>query len=347
MAVLEKRGNSWRAQIRRKGVSVGKSFPKKVLAENWITTTEAEIIAGTYQKTVQRGDDNLFGVIADKVIDRIEQIKRSTNQKPMGSTAVRTMRFVGESLGEHQLADLDYKVLRDWGFDRKVAPSTLARDFTYIGQILSCAEDYLDKKSPLSDFQKAKRILKKAGAIDESQQRDRRVTDQEIDLINAHKGKNSSFPLKLLADFAVVTTMRRGEQVGSQGIRWEDLRYDGQAVVIRQRKHPKKAKDEVVPLLPEAQKIIEVMRNLSGHHQNIFAYSAGGLTGQWIKAKNLAGIPELRWHDLRHEGISRLFDQGYDIPEVALFSGHKDWNSLKRYTHQDIKKFLQRKGLLK
>lgn len=38
-------------------------------------------------------------------------------------------------------------------------------------------------------------------------------------------------------------------------------------------------------------------------------------------------------HDLRHEGISHLFELGWDIPRVAMVSGHSSWDSLKRYTH--------------
>jgi len=41
----------------------------------------------------------------------------------------------------------------------------------------------------------------------------------------------------------------------------------------------------------------------------------------------------LRFNDMRHEGISRLFEKGFQIPEVALVSGHKDWKMLKRYTN--------------
>lgn len=44
-------------------------------------------------------------------------------------------------------------------------------------------------------------------------------------------------------------------------------------------------------------------------------------------------IKDLRFHDLRHEGISRLFEQGYQIQEVSMVSGHRDWGSLKRYTN--------------
>lgn len=46
-----------------------------------------------------------------------------------------------------------------------------------------------------------------------------------------------------------------------------------------------------------------------------------------------AGLVDLRWHDLRHEAICRLFEAGYEIQEVALVSGHRDWNMLRRYTH--------------
>ena len=43
-------------------------------------------------------------------------------------------------------------------------------------------------------------------------------------------------------------------------------------------------------------------------------------------------IPDLHFHDLRHEGTSRLFEQGLDIQHVALVTGHKSWAHLKRYT---------------
>ena len=46
-----------------------------------------------------------------------------------------------------------------------------------------------------------------------------------------------------------------------------------------------------------------------------------------------AGLPSLRFHDLRHEAVSRFFEAGLSIPEVALMSGHRDTRMLMRYTH--------------
>lgn len=51
-----------------------------------------------------------------------------------------------------------------------------------------------------------------------------------------------------------------------------------------------------------------------------------------------AGVTGLHFHDLRHEATSRLFERGYPIEQVAVFTGHKGWVSLKRYTHPDPEK---------
>lgn len=44
------------------------------------------------------------------------------------------------------------------------------------------------------------------------------------------------------------------------------------------------------------------------------------------------GIYDLKFHDLRHEATSRLFEAGLTIERVALVTGHKDWEMLRRYT---------------
>lgn len=46
-----------------------------------------------------------------------------------------------------------------------------------------------------------------------------------------------------------------------------------------------------------------------------------------------AGIAGLRFHDLRHEAVSRLVESGMSDQEVAAISGHKTMQMLRRYTH--------------
>jgi hypothetical protein len=52
-----------------------------------------------------------------------------------------------------------------------------------------------------------------------------------------------------------------------------------------------------------------------------------------MRAIRRAGIEDLRFHDLRHEATTRLFEKGLNIMEVASITGHKDLRMLRRYTH--------------
>ena len=53
-----------------------------------------------------------------------------------------------------------------------------------------------------------------------------------------------------------------------------------------------------------------------------------------IRATARAGIDDLRFHDLRHEAISRLFETT-DLTdmEIMSISGHKSVQMLRNYTH--------------
>jgi integrase len=44
-------------------------------------------------------------------------------------------------------------------------------------------------------------------------------------------------------------------------------------------------------------------------------------------------VSGLRFHDLRHEAVSRFFEKGLNMPEVAANSGHRDARMLMQYTH--------------
>ena len=52
----------------------------------------------------------------------------------------------------------------------------------------------------------------------------------------------------------------------------------------------------------------------------------------FAKACREKGISGLHFHDLRHEGTSRLFEQGFDTMEVRTITGHKTLQMLARYT---------------
>lgn len=62
----------------------------------------------------------------------------------------------------------------------------------------------------------------------------------------------------------------------------------------------------------------------------------------WHRALKKAGIKGLRFHDLRHEAVSRLVEIGLGDREVAAISDHKSMQMLKRYTHLRAEDLVER-----
>ena len=80
----------------------------------------------------------------------------------------------------------------------------------------------------------------------------------------------------------------------------------------------------------EALSIIKAMPKVA---DQIFPYTTDAVGAAFTRACQLLDIKDLHFHDLRHDGVSRLFELGFNIPHVAAVSGHRSWISLKRYTH--------------
>ena len=130
--------------------------------------------------------------------------------------------------------------------------------------------------------------------------------------------------------FAVATAMRRGE-IGR--ITWADVDRDKRLLLVRDRKDPraKAGNDQWIPLLPDAWAVLERQVRVDGEAR-IFAIGESTVSKYFTEACRELAIPDLHFHDLRHEGTSRLFEEGYPIEQVALVTGHRSWNHLRRYT---------------
>lgn len=76
----------------------------------------------------------------------------------------------------------------------------------------------------------------------------------------------------------------------------------------------------------------------------MFPMNAGSLEQVWRRLLIRAGISGLRFHDLRHEGVSRLFERGLNVIQVSSISGHKELRMLKRYAHLDAADLVARLG---
>lgn len=85
-------------------------------------------------------------------------------------------------------------------------------------------------------------------------------------------------------------------------------------------------------------KAIELLKGLNEMPGRVSPIAANALRLSWVRLTERASIENLHFHDLRHEAISRLFEMGLTVPEVASISGHKDIRMLMRYAHPNQKR---------
>jgi len=64
-----------------------------------------------------------------------------------------------------------------------------------------------------------------------------------------------------------------------------------------------------------------------------FSLSVDSVSQAFSRACKKANVSDARFHDLRHEAISRFFEKGLSVAEVGLISGHQDFRMLARYVH--------------
>jgi integrase len=156
------------------------------------------------------------------------------------------------------------------------------------------------------------------------QRRERRLKEGELErLVLAAQSCRNPLILPIVL-FAVATAMRRGEILG---LRWEHIDQGRRTLLIPDSKN---GRSRTLPLTSQA---IEALDLVSVTNECVFPISANAFRLAWERLRARAGSHDLHFHDLRHEAISRFFERGLSVPEVALISGHRDARMLFRYTH--------------
>ena len=140
--------------------------------------------------------------------------------------------------------------------------------------------------------------------------------------------------------FALLSARRQDEITR---LKWADLDREKGIAWLDDVKHPRKkiGNRRAFRLLSEAWEIIDrqpiVWRQDADGTRNpdprVFPYKTQSIGANFTRACRLRGLIDLHFHDLRPEATSRIFERGYDIPEVAQFTLHESWTTLKRYTH--------------
>ena len=323
----------WRALIRKKGITpISATFETEKLAKAFAKEKERQLeeIRATGRTSAPKGS-----TVAHYIDDYLDYIQR-------GRTLQRSALFIYSALkkrfGRIGIERLSKSHLEAFINDRKkegVQGQTIAGDLSLLSSVLRYCYNtkHLDVDPDLAD--RARKGIKTNHKMRiKSREVECVPTQLEVDSIIAAFAdkKRQQIDMSNVIRFALYTSMRQAEICR---IRIEDLDIVSKTVIIRDRKHPgeKEGNDEIVPLLPSAWEIVE---ELLGNRQSgcIFPYNSKSVGTAFTRAKKIAGVTRpVRFHDLRHKAITDFFGLGLSVPQVALMSGHRDWQTLKRYTH--------------
>ena len=306
----------------------GRTFDRKQAAAAWLEKREKELAKpGALERL--RAPDPILAAVIDRYTD--ESIKKIGRTKAQVLRAVKTYDIASKTCSEITSTDV---IAFANQLIIKVTPQTVANYLSHLAAVFAVARPAwgypLDQTAMKDAFVVAKRL----GIVSKSRERDRRPTLDELDKVMEHFGERlkrrpSSIPMQKVMGFAIFST-RRLEEITR--ILWKDLDVEGSRVLVRDMKNPgEKIGNDVWCELPaEAMRIVLSMPK---RRAEIFPYCGDTIGTNFTRACQLLEIIDLHFHDLRHDGVSRLFEIGRNIPQVAAVSGHRSWSSLKRYTH--------------
>jgi integrase len=300
------------------------TFDRRPAAQAWLKRRETELAApGALLKPT---DPLLKDVIGKYTTETL---------RPYGKTKGQVLRSIqAAEIGGLRCSQITSQELVRFAQSIDAQPSTRGNYLAHLASVFSVARPAwgypLDKRA----MDDARVVLDRLGLTGRSKQRSRRPTLDELDRLMKYYEimelkRRDSIPMTRLIPFAIFSTRRQEEITRIEG---KDLDKTNSEIIVRDMKNPgeKIGNDVSTTLTPEALKLIDLRPSTQGV---IWPYNAESVSASFTRACAFLGIEDLHFHDLRHDGISRLFELGWSIPRVACVSGHRSWTSLKRYTH--------------
>lgn len=313
MATIRKRGRKWQAIVRHKTIgTIAKSFFYKSEAIKWSFEQEKALENGT------------FGCLCPKEMTLRRLLERyllevTPLKKGKTTEARRLNRLINDDVGKYQINNLTSQVIAEFRDRRsKDGVRTCHYDLTLIRHCISIAVSewgLMISENPVSKVKMPTLPLP----------RERRLKDGELKELETAAELTQNPNLWPVVIFAIETAMRRGEILS---LRWNNINFQTRIA------HLPVTKNGLPRDVPLTSKAIVILENQLGKNlASPFPITSNALRMAWDRLRRRAGVKDFRFHDLRHEAISRFFEMGLSISEVAMISGHKDPKMLFRYTH--------------
>lgn len=198
----------WRAQVRRKGWYVSRSFRLKSEAEVWANEAERAIHSGKSPDTISVDEKTTFAALIELHIKDMAEVGR-----PLLRSKALCLEKLKNDLGDESLGALTRERLIAYGKSRAkqgAGPVTLGMDIGYIRTVLVHAAAVHGVEVPTEQVTLARVALLRLGLVGKGNERDRRPTQDELDRIIAYHDNNprQTIPVGRIVTFAVATAMR-------------------------------------------------------------------------------------------------------------------------------------------
>ncbi len=231
-------------------------------------------------------------------------------------------------MGGILLEELSIRHFALWRDERliKVKPNTVMRELRILRVLLDWAKDELGcqlNSNPARELKIRRGSDVRAPFITSSQKKK---------LLTA-LGQSRNPNHKRLTLLALTTCMRRSELLG---LRWSDLDLDNKLVHLSRKDCAATGLATSKRLVPLSSKSIELLNNYPKTTNKVIDLSIGEARHGFRRARTIAGLPNLRFHDLRHIAISTMWADGMNALEISAASGHKDLRMLMRYSHYQL-----------
>ncbi len=316
----------WQAKVRKKGYPTQTQvFRSKREAQEWAAIIESEMARGAWRDRSE-AESTTLNECLDRYAAEIIPTKKGDGRRELGfirqwQSRTIACRFMAAIDGQDVRASI--KEMEGEGKSANTIRLHLA--------VLSHLFEIAKKEWRMASLTNPVELVRKPKL---PQGRERRlVDDEEVRLLAACQSVNHE--LSAIVRFAIETAMRQGEIIG---MTWAMVDIKRHIVHLPDTKN---GETRDVPLSSSAEKLLSAMpRHIDG---KVWTYTQDGMRASWRRALKYAGIEGLRFHDLRHEATSRLFEKGLNPMQVAAITGHKTLQMLKRYTHlraEDLVKML-------
>ena len=346
---------NYRAAIRmnRKGYPVyseSKTFHSKKMAENWLKKREVEI---QENPDILLGKEQLIDLTLSDAIDKyLDEVgseygrtKRYSllliKKLPIARNIITKIKSV--HLAEHVAS-------RKAGIPQlrlePIATSTQQHELLHIRGVLSHAAVMWNLDIDLNSFDKTTAQLRKTRQISSSKKRERLPSSDELIALTRYfverwklNRYGTKYPMHLIIWLAIFSCRREAELTR---LFLNDYDQHHSMWKVHDLKNPNgsKGNHKTFEVLQPCKALIDRLmdddvrsRMLKLGHDSglLLPLNPKSMGKEFREACKILGIDDLRFHDLRHDGCTRLAEQSFTIPEIQKVSLHDSWSSLQRY----------------